>query len=52
MKDRGEVTADARTLLVLTGAGIKYAPAELPLPTDLTGGDEEVRAQVRRALGA
>jgi threonine synthase len=52
MKDRGEVTADARTLLVLTGAGIKYAPPELPPPTDLTGGDEEVRAQVRRALGA
>jgi len=52
MKDRGEVTADARTLLVLTGAGIKYAPPELPPPTDLTGGDEEVRVQVRRALGA
>jgi len=52
MKDRGEVTADARTLLVLTGAGIKYAPPELPPPTDLTGGEEEARAQVRRALGA
>jgi threonine synthase len=52
MKDRGQVTADARIVIVLTGAGIKYAPPELPTPIDLTGTDEEVRAHVRRALGA
>ena len=52
MKDRGQVTPDARTVIMLTGAGIKYAPPEMPTPIDLTGTDEEVRAQVRRALGA
>jgi threonine synthase len=52
LKDRGQVTADARIVLVLTGAGIKYAPPERPSPIDLSGSDEAVRAQVRRALGA
>jgi threonine synthase len=52
MKDRGQVTADARIVIMLTGAGIKYAPPELPTPIDLIGTDEEVRAHVRRALGA
>jgi threonine synthase len=52
MKDRGQVTADARIVIMLTGAGIKYAPPELPTPIDLTGGDEEVRGAVRRVLGA
>jgi threonine synthase len=52
MKDQGQVTADARVVIMLTGAGIKYAPPELPTPIDLTGTDEEVRAHVRRALGA
>jgi threonine synthase len=52
MKDRGQVAPDARVVIMLTGAGIKYAPPELPTPIDLTGSDEEVRANVRRALGA
>jgi threonine synthase len=52
MKDRGQVTADTRVVIMLTGAGIKYAPPELPTPIDLTGTDEEVRAHVRRVLGA
>ena len=52
MKDRGDVTADARIVIMLTGAGIKYAPPEMPTPIDLRGSDEEIRAHVRRALGA
>jgi threonine synthase len=52
MKDRGQVTADARVVIMLTGAGIKYAPPELPTPIDLVGTDDEVRRQVRQALGA
>ena len=52
MKDQGEVTAEARIVIMLTGAGIKYAPPEMPTPIDLRGSDEEIRAHVRRALGA
>jgi threonine synthase len=52
MKDKGAVTADARIVIMLTGAGIKYAPPEMPTPIDLRGSDEEIRAHVRRALGA
>jgi threonine synthase len=52
MKERGQVAPDARVVIMLTGAGIKYAPPELPTPIDLTGSDEEVRANVRRTLGA
>jgi threonine synthase len=52
MKERGQVTAEARIVIMLTGAGIKYAPPELPTPIDLTGTDEEVRAAVRGAVGA
>jgi threonine synthase len=52
MKERGQVTAQARIVIMLTGAGIKYTPPELPTPIDLTGSDEEVRAAVRGALGA
>jgi threonine synthase len=50
MKERGAIAPDARVVLMLTCAGIKYAPPELPTPVDLVGGDEEIRAQVRRAL--
>jgi threonine synthase len=52
LKERGQVTAEARIVIMLTGAGIKYAPPELPTPIDLSGTDEEVRATVRAALGA
>jgi hypothetical protein len=52
MKDEGQVGPDTRIVIMLTGAGIKYTPPELPTPIDLTGSDEEVRAAVRGALGA
>jgi threonine synthase len=52
LKDGGQLPADARTVIMLTGAGIKYTPPELPTPIDLTGTDEEVQASVRGALGA
>jgi threonine synthase len=52
MKDRGQVAADARVVIMLTGAGIKYTPPELPTPIDLSGGEEDIRAHVRHALGA
>jgi threonine synthase len=52
MKDRGQLTADARVVIMLTGAGIKYAPPELPTPIDLVGTDDAVREAVRRVVGA
>ena len=51
MKDRGAVAADARIVLVLTGAGIKYDPPPLPAAVDLAGSDDAIVAAVRRALG-
>ena len=52
MKDRGQVAAEARVVIMLTGAGIKNPPPELPTPIDLAGGDEEIRVAVRGAPGA
>jgi threonine synthase len=52
LKDGGEVARDAEVMLILTGAGLKYAPPPLAPPTDLAGMEEEVVAQVRRAVGA
>jgi threonine synthase len=51
LRARGEVAADARVVLVLTGAGIKYDAPPLADPVDLDGTGEEVVAAVRRALG-
>ena len=51
LRDAGGLTRDARVVLVLTGTGIKYDAPPLPPPTDLTGSDEEMTAQVKRALG-
>jgi len=51
LKDRGDVNADARVVLVLTGAGIKYDPPALPPPTHLEGPEEAVIEEVRRVLG-
>jgi threonine synthase len=51
LKDRGAVGADARVVLVLTGAGIKYDPPPLPPAVDLAGSDDAIVAAVRRALG-
>jgi threonine synthase len=51
LKERGAVAADARVVLVLTGAGIKYDPPPLPAAVHLAGSDAEVVAAVRGALG-
>ena len=51
LKDRGAVGADARVVLMLTGAGIKYDPPPLPSAVDLAGSDDAIVAAVRRALG-
>jgi threonine synthase len=51
MKARGAVAADARVVLVLTGAGFKYDPPALPAPVDLTGSEDDIVAAVRRAVG-
>jgi threonine synthase len=52
LREAGRLAPDARVVLVLTGAGIKNDPPSLPPATDLAGADEEIVAQVRRALGA
>ncbi len=52
LKDRRALPADARVLLVLTGAGIKNDPPDLPAPHDLDGADDAVVDAVVRALGA
>jgi threonine synthase len=52
MKERGQVAADARVVIMLTGAGIKAAPPALPAPTDLTGSEDAIVAQVRKVVGA
>ena len=48
---RGTVAADARIVLVLTGAGFKYDPPALPAPVDLTGSEDDIVAAVLRAVG-
>jgi threonine synthase len=48
---RGDVPADTRVLLVLTGAGIKNAPPAGPPPVHLEGSDADLLAAVERALG-
>jgi threonine synthase len=51
LKDAGGLTRDARVVLVLTGTGIKYDAPPLAAATDLAGSDDEIAAQVKRALG-
>src|SRR5262249_57481011 len=51
MKDRGVIAADARVVLVLTGAGIKYDPPPLPAAVHLAGSAAEVVGPVRGHLG-
>ncbi len=50
MKERGDVAPDARIVLVLTGTGFKCDPPPLPPPTDLSGSDDAIVDQVKRAL--
>jgi threonine synthase len=52
MTERRAVTAEARIVLVLTGAGIKCDPPPLADPVDLAGSDDDIVAQVRSTLGA
>ena len=52
MKGSGAVAADARVVLVLTGAGFKYDPPALPAPVDLTGAEDEIVTAVRTAVDA
>ncbi len=52
LKDRRAVSADARVLLVLTGAGIKNDPPALPSPHDLHGADDAIVDAVVHALAA
>jgi threonine synthase len=46
LKARGALGADARVVLVLTGAGIKYDPPPLPRAVDLEGSEDTVVATV------
>jgi threonine synthase len=50
LKDAGQVTRDARIVLVLTGAGIKCAPPAIPAPVALAGSDDEMVEAVLRAF--
>jgi threonine synthase len=52
LRERGTVTPDARVVLVLTGAGIKYEPPPLPPPVDLEGSDDAIVASVVARLAA
>jgi threonine synthase len=50
LRDDRTITRDAEIVLVFTGAGIKNDPPPLPPPTDLSGSDEDIVSQVRRAI--
>jgi threonine synthase len=50
MKERGDVTAGARIVLVLTGAGLKCDPPPLAAATDLSGPDDDIVEQVKHSL--
>ena len=50
MKERGAVTAEARIVLVLTGAGLTCDPPPLTAATDLSGTDDDIVDRVTRSL--
>ena len=52
LREDGWLGGDEEVVVLNTGAGIKYAPPELPTPIDLTGGSDEVHGQVIAALSA
>ena len=52
MKARGDVAADTRIVLVLTGTGFQCDPPPVAPPMDLSGPDDAIVDRVRRALGA
>ena len=51
MKNRRQVDASTRVIVVFTGAGIKAAAPSLPSPVHLEGDGEEVFARVKQAIG-
>jgi len=51
MKDGRLLDAGTRTVVVLTGAGIKNAPPSLPSPVHLEGDEEQVLTRVKQAIG-
>jgi threonine synthase len=50
MRDAGQVAADTRIVMVLTGCGLKYPAPPLPTPVHLAGEAAAVLAQVRSAI--
>ncbi len=50
LQERGAVTRDAETVMIFTGAGLKYEAPALPAPTDLAGSDDEIVERVIVAL--
>ena len=50
MKERGDVTAGTRIVLILTGAGLKCDPPPLAAATDLSGPDDDIVEQVKHSL--
>jgi threonine synthase len=51
LRDEQALDPAGRVVLLLTGAGIKNAPPDLPSPVDLTGPEETLLDRVRAALG-
>ena len=52
LKDGGQALRSTEIMLIFTGAGLKYEPPALGLPTDLAGSEEAILAKVRRTVGA
>src|SRR5262245_47976070 len=50
LRSDGHIGKGDRTVMILTGAGIKYPPPSLEAPIHLDGSDEDVLARVRSAL--
>lgn len=50
LKSAGQLDAGTRTLLVLTGCGIKYSPPPLKPPIHLEGDPDRILAQVKQAV--
>jgi threonine synthase len=51
LREEQALDASMRVVLLLTGAGMKNAPPDLPRPVDLTGPEETLLHRVRAALG-
>jgi threonine synthase len=51
LKERRQVDAGTRVIMVLTGAGIKNPPPPLPAPVHLGGDGEQALARIKQAIG-